>query len=474
MARAGTSSGRRPDGRSEYMRDSDAFSWYMERDPLLRSTIVSVVLLDEPPDMDVLTARGERASRLAPGFRHKVVEPPLRLANPRWVPDPDFDISYHYRRIAMPPPGSLDQVLTYACQSGEAGFDRERPLWEFTLVEGLAGGAAALIMKIHHGLTDGIGGMEMARFLFDTEPHPPDLGPMPEAPPARRHSTVDLALDALAHSGRRTVGLLADRARAMPRDALGALRHPPTAVAGMVDIARSVERMVRPITATKSPVMQDRRLAWHYDALTVPLDELRDSAHACGLRLNDAFLGAVTGGLLRYHERHGSPVEELRVTMPISIRGERDPVGGNRITLTRFPVPVGCRDPQERMQRIHGACDSARHEPSIAYTNAIAAALNLLPRAFVGGMLKHVDFLASNVPGLDVPVYLAGARVAGWYAFGPTIGAALNTTLISYLGQCHIGVNVDTGAVRDPELLVESLREGFAEIGALGGAARAS
>ena len=118
--------------------------------------------------------------------------------------------------------------------------------------------------------------------------------------------------------------------------------------------------------------------------------------------------------------------------MPISIRKPDDPIGGNRITLMRFKTPVGLRDPVARIRGIHELCIDARHEPAVAYTNAIAGALNVLPRTYVGGMLKHVDFLASNVPGIDVPVYLAGARVAEWYAFGPTIGAALNTTLVSY------------------------------------------
>ena len=121
------------------------------------------------------------------------------------------------------------------------------------------------------------------------------------------------------------------------------------------------------------------------------------------------------------------------------------------------------------MRGIHELCIDARHEPAVAYTNAIAGALNVLPRSYVGGMLKHVDFLASNVPGINVPVYLAGARVAEWYAFGPTIGAALNATLVSYDKTCYIGINVDTGAIPDASVMIECLRNGFDEITDLGG-----
>jgi hypothetical protein len=245
----------------------------------------------------------------------------------------------------------------------------------------------------------------------------------------------------------------------------------------MVDMTRSVIRTVQPVNTTLSPLMQKRRLSWHYETMSVPLDGLKRASHESGLTLNDAFLGAVSGGLLRYHDRFGAGVDELRLTMPISIRKPDDPVGGNRITLMRFKVPVGLRDPIARMHRIHELCIEARCEPAIDHTNTIAGALNVLPRAVVGSMLKHVDFLASNVPGIDVPVYLAGARVAEWYAFGPTIGAALNATLLSYDNVCYIGITADTGAVPDSAAMLECLREGFEEvinIGTLSPTARGS
>jgi diacylglycerol O-acyltransferase len=450
-----------------YMSDSDAFSWYMETDPLLRSTIVSVVVLDEAPDPARLFDRVERASRMAPGFRHRVVRAPWRIANPRWVVDPDFNLAFHTRHLAVPAPGGLEQVFEYASQTGMAGFDRDRPLWEFTLLDGLEGGRAALILKLHHALTDGIGGMEMAKYLFDLAPEPATPGLMPDAPDVKQWSTVDLARDALCHNVSRIArvpGALFGTHRAVRN----AVRHPARAVENWVELVRSVTRTVQPVRSTLSPIMTDRRLAWHYDAFRMPIDELRGAARACGLTLNDAFLGAISGGMLRYHERRGFSVDELRLTMPISVRTPDDPIGGNRITLMRFKVPTGLHDPVERMRRIHQLCLNARQEAAIPYTNTIAAALNVLPRGVVGSMLKHVDLLASNVPGIDVPVYLAGAHVAEWYAFGPTIGSAFNATLVSYDGTCFVGVNVDTGAIPDEDLLLECLRESFREIVALG------
>ncbi len=446
-----------------YMSDSDAFSWYMEGDPLLRSTVVSVMVLEGTPDMDRLLERAERATRMAPGFRHKVVQAPFRLANPRWIVDEDFDLTFHIRRISAPPPGTLAEVFEYARQTGMAGFDRDRPLWEFTLVEGVEGGRTALVMKMHHALTDGIGGMQMAAYLFDHAADPGALGPMPDAPSPRHWSALGLARDAVQHNAQRAVGFARDCVAAVPGEVLAGVRRPATALRAGTELLGSVARFVRPVNNTLSPVMRDRRVTWHYDTLKVPLETLHDSARSQGLTLNDAFLAAVTGGLLRYHERHGAVVGDLRVTMPISVRTSDDPIGGNRITLLRFTVPVGLRDPVARMHRIHESCLVARHEPAIAYTNAIAGVLNVMPRGVLGAMLKHVDFIASNVPGVPLPFYLAGKRVAEWYAFGPTIGASLNVTLISYAGTCYVGVNVDTGAIPDAAELMNCLRAGFSE-----------
>jgi WS/DGAT/MGAT family acyltransferase len=413
--------------------------------------------------------RLDRSTRQSPGFRHRVVAAPLRLATPRWVVDPDFDLSWHVRRFKAAPPRTLVGVLEFARKTGMAGLDRDRPLWEFTFIEGLSNGQTALVMKLHHSLTDGIGGMDLARLLFDDEPEPGELGPMPEAPAGERLGTAALARDALSYDWSQ----LFDFSRRHLGTAMGdighALRHPRQTVTETVATGEAIAHFVEPISDTLSPIMTERHLAWHYDVLECPLDDMLRAAHAAGAKHNDAFLAAVTTGLRLYHERHDTEVKELRVTMPVSIRKADDPIGGNRITLMRFKVPVDGHDPAERMAEMHRRCESVKTDPSLPFTNAIAGALNLLPRSYIGGMLKHVDFLASNVPGLPTPLYLAGAKVERWYGFGPTIGAALNVTLMSYCGTCYVAVNIDTGAVPDPEALMSCLRAGFDEMLALGG-----
>lgn len=451
-----------------HMRASDAFAWYMERDAALRSTIVSVMWFDRPPDWDVLVERLDRASRLVPGFRQKIVEPPFRLATPRWTVDPDFDLDWHLRRVDAPPPHTRETVMELAREAAMESFDRDRPLWTLTVVEGLRGGEAAVVLKVHHSLTDGVGGMQLALLVFDLEREPADLGELPPAPVGERFDTRSVVTDALATTLERAAQFARHEARAAAPAAWRAVRHPGATLQQAAAMAGSVYRTIRPISDTRSPVMQARATTRRLAMLELPLTALQQAAASVDGSVNDAFMAAVTGGLRRYHERHDAPVESLRVTVPISVRAEGDPIGGNRITLQRLSVPVGVADPASRARLIHSVFRTAREEPSLPVTNTIAAGLNLLPPAYLGGMLKHVDFLASNVPSFAHPLYLAGAEMTGCFAFGPTIGASVNVTLMSYRGACCIGVNIDTAAAPDADVLLECLREGFAEVAALG------
>ncbi len=451
-----------------YMRGGDAFAWYMERDPALRSTVVAVFWLDRAPDWGVLSSRIDRVARLIPGLRQRVVESPFRLAPPRWAYDRQFDLAWHLRRAGAPTPEVPAAVLALARRSAMDAFDRDRPLWELTLVEGTEGGPAALVLKIHHSLSDGVGGMRMLAVLLDLQREPLDPGEMPPAPPGEALGLGGLVTGA--------AGLLAGRAVRLGwrgvREAIPVLvryaRDPAGGIGGAAAMARSVYRTAAPLLDTKSPLMRERGMTRRLAIWEVSLEALTRAAKTAGGTLNDAYMAAVTGGLRRYHERHGVAVESLRAVMPISLRAQDEMGWGNRITLQRVTVPVGEPDPATRMRMLHRVTEVARNEPSLTVTDTIAEGLNLLPAGYVGGVLKHVDFLASNVPGIPVPVYLAGSKITGIFAFGPTIGAALNLTLLSYCGTCHVAVNIDTAAVPDPDTLLQCLRESFDEISVLG------
>jgi WS/DGAT/MGAT family acyltransferase len=215
--------------------------------------------------------------------------------------------------------------------------------------------------------------------------------------------------------------------------------------------------------------MRGRSLAVRFDTFALALEDLKRAAKAVDGTLNDAFVGAVTGGLRRYHERHGRPAAELRMTMPINLRqGDEEGRAGNVFAPARFPVPVGVADPAARMRLIHELVSRQRSEPALAFLDDVTALLGRLPRvlsaSLFGSMLKAIDFVTSNVPGPPFPVWASGARVEKMFGFGPLSGAAANVTLFSYDGQLHVAINTDPAAVPDPELFVQCLGEGVAEV----------
>ncbi len=342
-------------------------------------------------------------------------------------------------------------------------------MWDFTLIEHLGGERAALVMKLHHSLTDGVGGIQLALLLFDLEARPAPTPPPPRFLSSGPVESCDLVMRSLVRGGERMAGLVTRAGRSAFPMTLHVARHPVSSLNETLETAWSIGRTVAPVNETLSPIMNGRGVSRYVDVVEMQLGDLKRAAAVADGTVNDGFLAGVTGGLRRYHERHATPVDRLRVTLPISIRTPEDPIGGNRITLIRFAVPVSDRDPVSRIHQLGRLCRTARHERSLQFTDAIAATLNLLPPAVVGGMLKHVDFVASDIPGFTFPVYLAGARVERNVAFGPTTGTAANFTLLSHDGTCCVGINVDTAAVPDPDALVECMCEGFEEVLAMAG-----
>jgi diacylglycerol O-acyltransferase / wax synthase len=456
--------------KAAYMGASDAFSWRMERDPALRSTIVVVDWLDRAPDWDVLVARVDRISRLMPSLRQRVVESPFGLTVPRWSYDPHFDLDWHIRRVAAPAPRTREAVLQFARRSAMDAFDRDRPLWELTLVEGIEDGEAALIVKFHHSLSDGVGGMRMLAIIADPQREPSDLGPMPPAPAGDTPDQFAQVTGAVGAMAAQLTGLARRGAEAAIPVLIRSTLNPFGLARDTATMARSVYRTAAPSSGALSPIMRDRSMTRDLAMMEVSLDALKKAAKTADGTVNDAYLAVVTGGLRRYHERHGATVEYLRAVIPINLRTAQDTGWGNRITLMRLTVPVGEPDPAARMRLLHRLTETAREEPSLPVTDAIAAALNVLPVSYVAGILKHADFVASNVPGAPMPVYVAGSKITGMFTFGPTIGTSLNATLLSYAGTCDIGINIDTAAVPDAHVLLACLHESAAEITALGGA----
>ncbi len=210
-------------------------------------------------------------------------------------------------------------------------------------------------------------------------------------------------------------------------------------------------------------------MSYRFQTLTLSLPELKGAAKAAGGTLNDAFVAGVASGLHRYHQRHGAPVEALRMTMPINVRtDDTADLAGNQFVPARFTVPVAVEDPVEHVRAIHDLVDQQRAEPALGLLEPMSIVLNRLPTtavtALFGSMIKGMDFTTSNVPGAPIPVYVAGARLERMFPFGPLVGVAVNVTLLSNLDDVNIGINSDLAAIPDPEVLLECLEEAFAAL----------
>lgn len=454
------------------MSDSDALMWNMERDPILRSTITGVWLLDCAPDRARLHEKAERALHYIPRLRQRVAANPLSIAPPRWEIDPDFDLDFHVRRTRASGSGSLRDLLDFCQPIAMQSFDRDRPLWELWVVEGLAEGRAGLVMKLHHAISDGVGLVQMMGRLMETwrVPDPARTPrPLPPLPEPQYRGIGERFLDALGHERRKQVGRALGVLDALRSGLPEAIRHPVDTARELSEAVASVGRMLQPVSEPLSPLLRGRSLRLHLDAISIPLARLKDAARKGGGTLNDAFVAGVVEGLRRYHAHHGVAVKRLRTTMPINVRhGETAQRAGNQFVPARFEVPCDVEDPIERMHAIGELVRRQRSEPALPLVDEISSLLNRFPAAvstqLLGGMLKGVDFVTSNVPGPQMDVYASGALIEQIYGFGPLSGAACNVTLFSYRGGCGIALNTDHAAVPDPGVFKTCMESGIEQV----------
>jgi WS/DGAT/MGAT family acyltransferase len=453
----------------------EALMWRAEGALATRSSGVLLELLESAPEWERFRSAHDKATRLIPRLRDKVVEPLLPVVTPTWVPDTHFDLDYHVQRVRLPTPGTTRQLLDYAAQFTGRPLDPNRPCWEALLVEGLSDGRAAYLLKLHHSLSDGLGIMQLLELAHSRTAEPGHLDAAASAPAGTPDGSDATPLSLTAE------GLL-DEVRDAPAGlvrgagellgAVGATVRDPIGSAGRaVRYGQSLGRMLAP-AGDRSPLLKDNGYGYRLVLHDVPLAELKAGGKAAGGSVNDAFLAAILGGFRRFHEHAGVHVEHLPMAIPVSLRRPDDPMGGNKFAGARLPGPVGVADPAERIRQIRKLILAVRDEPAIGFLEVLAPVLSRLPSAAlteISGNLTNVsDIQASNIPGVGWPVYLAGSRVLRLYPLGPRPGVAAMVTMVSYDGMCCIGVNVDPDVVPDIELFERCLAEGFDEVLALG------
>jgi len=454
-------------------------------------------------DLDHVRAVLEPRLHLAAPFRQRLVEVPLGLGRPYWVDDPHFDLEFHLRELALPAPGTDSQLGEQVARIHARQLDRSRPLWEGYVITGLEGGRAAFYSKVHHAAIDGVSGAEILEALMDLTVEPRDVPPE-DAPfvPRPMPSTLALVRRGVQSAALDPLHLLATVPASLQYvDQLpGAANFPGTrllsstarTVAGVLggsqDHRPALEgRELRaPRTPLNGPITAHRRFAFG----SLPMRDVKLVKNHFAMTVNDVVMAVTTSALRRWLLDHDAlPVVPLVAAVPVSIRtgaptgggaGARAASHGNQVSVMLAELPTQLRDPLERLEKVR----TSMHEAKRAFEAVPASLLQdlsaLVPTALSGLAARALFRLAavpgvlfnlfvSNVPGPQLPLYIAGARVQGIYPVSAVtdLTGGLNITLFSYDGSLDFGLIACREMVPDVWHLIDYLREAMAELVAL-------
>ncbi len=432
----------------------------------------SVCVLDPstaPEDftLDRLSGLIERRLHLIPPFRRRLVEVPLGLDQPYWIEDPDFDIEYHVRELALPAPGDDRQLADQAARLHARALDRRRPLWELYLIHGLGGGRKAIYTKVHHAAIDGVSGNDILAAVLDLTPEGRDEQDTPPWTCDRQPGNAELlARSVVSLSGHpvRAARMGYDLFRSLPGLATGpALRLP---VVDKVLRRDSRSALLGP-TGLRAPATPfNRSVSPHrrWSFVSLPFGQVKAVKDAHGCTVNDVVMALSSGALRRWLLDHDAlPEAPLVAGVPVSVRTQdQRGTGGNRVSSMIAPIPTNLEDPLQRLQACHESMRAAKEQhgalpadmladvaqfamPALAGQAArLAARLRLVER------VSAFNLIISNVPGPNIDLYYAGARLLAYYPLSAIAdGQGLNITVMSYGGQLHFGLIADRDLVPD-------------------------
>ncbi|MEO8106464.1 MAG: wax ester/triacylglycerol synthase family O-acyltransferase [Actinomycetes bacterium] len=423
----------------------------------------------EPLDTAQLAELVSSRLDLVPRYRQRIRETPVGLASPVWVDDENFDVGYHVRRTALPRPGNTEQLHELVARVLSRPLDRDRPLWEMYLVEGLAEGRLALITKTHQALVDGVGAIEIGEVLFDDTPDFTSVHDLPGDPwvPRREPTPLGLVVGALNELVTRPsafVGTVqhaaADVGRSVGRVA--------AASASVMQVARTVTR-----PAPRSPLNVDIGEARRFAAAAAPFEQFRTLHQHYDATINDVVLATVTGGLRAWLQMRGEPVtgrSTVRALVPVSVN-ENGP--GSTLATVILELPVGEPSPVVRLHQVAYAMRAGLEDHRTVSAQRLAGLAGFAPAtlhaagARMAGGLSHRVFnlLVTNAPGPQQPRYLAGARLLEAYPVSPlSKGQALSIGVTSYDGRVFAGLFGDRDAMPDLDVLAQCLDDALDEL----------
>ncbi|WP_329049691.1 wax ester/triacylglycerol synthase family O-acyltransferase [Amycolatopsis sp. NBC_01488] len=405
--------------------------------------------------------------RVIPAFRRKLHNPLWNIGHPVWVEDDDFDLDHHVHRVGVPAPGDRAELAELCAHIAGQQLDRAHPLWQLYVLEGLADGQIAVLLKMHHASVDGVSGASLITYLAGLEPD----APMPEIEEQRNAATPSTL--GLIRSGVESVAKRpGELARLLP-DLLGLV---PRWLGKAVRGKGMPVPFTAPRTSLNGTITGHRSVAF----AQLDLDDVKAVKNAFGVTVNDVVLALVAGALRRFLEARGElPEDPLVATVPVSVhdRTERDH-GSNKVSAFFASLPTHLEDPAARVFFLAEANRLAKdHHYDIdadmlqdwAQFSA-ATAFGLAVRAYSALRLaeKHPvvhNLVVSNVPGPPMPLYLLGARVTGFYPLGPVFhGAGLNVTVLSNAGKVHVGLLGARELVKDLWPLADALPDALAEL----------
>lgn len=383
------------------------------------------------------------------------------FGQPVWVDDPDFNIHYHVRHTALPPPGDIRQLKRLAGRIMSQELDRGKPLWEYWFVDCVEGDRFALINKVHHCVADGIAGLAIIGSLVrpDTESEfeQPETW-VPRPPPG----DAQLLVEEVRRRSIAPIELLGAQLRRLGSSgssfSLSGLR-------GLTDTSLSGERT--PLNVQIGP---HRRFDW----VRLPFEDVHEIAARAGGKINDVVLALTTAALRGFLRERGVDVDslELRAMVPVNIRNESDSrTAGNHVSNLIVPLPIAEADPWSRLEQIVATTLELKRSTSSVTVDDMSHLIELLPRPLLGPVLRRgsqstpANLAVSNLPGPRVPVYLLGARQLEAYPVLPLIGnQALGIALMSYDDSLCWGFNSDWDAMPDLHDLVDRLEASFDEL----------
>lgn len=460
------------------MTDFETVMWILDGDPRLSSAFANLTILDRPPERTGLRHRMSAATRVIPRLRQRVVEAAVTLSTPTWVEDPSFDLDRHIRWVDLGD-DDLDEVVA---SLAARPFDRERPLWEFVVIEGLPDGRAAMLQRFDHTITDGVGGIRLSTQFLDLERHPDPRPPVGgdaagqggrDAAGHPAGAPVDEPVDASTDPVSRAV----DGLRGITSASGAAIRSVttiPTRTAGLLDtVLEGFQQLA--LDGRRSPLWTDRSTQRWFGRSAVHLGDVKDAAHALGGTVNDFFVTGALSAAAQMHIEAGLPTEELRVAIPINKRSDRS-AGGNAFTPAHTLLPAGDMPVEERFLAVHDRVGAVkRGQGSVSIDTAAAAVRHLPASALIGFAARTagaVDFVCSNVRAAPFDLFIAGAHLEGNYPVGPLVNTAFNLTTMSYRGWLFLGLSVDPVAVVEPGHLLAALDDSYDTLLAAGGVSR--